>query len=97
MTVAEMRTQQMLEDEMAAEWERLNADDPNADKYYRASFNLDEACKKMTEALNCMADAVKDAEGTPGEDRLASLMNDLDNLQTEVLILKNKMRLGVSE
>ena len=84
----------MIEAEAAAEWERLNADDPDEEKFKNAGRELGYAIDHMRDALDSVFDAAKEAENTDAYDKIMSLLNDLDDLKGEVYIMKEKLKEG---
>lgn len=87
----------MYEADTAAEWERLNEEPEDAEKYRDAASEMEDACEKLGDAMNYMSDAAHEADGTVGYDRVVSLMNDLEDIYCEILILKNHMKEGRCE
>lgn len=84
----------MWEADAAAEWERLNADDPNEEKLKNAAYELGNAREYMMDALDSIYEAAKEADGTDAYDKIMSLLNDLDDLKGEVYALKEELKGG---
>ena len=84
----------MWEADAAAEWERLNEPDPDEDKLKDAADDFVTAYEHMCEAVQALYDAYKTVEGTIAEDKVASMMNDVEDLATEVSIMKNHLKEG---
>ena len=84
----------MIEDQAAAEWERINADDPDENKFIEAGYELGNAYDYIGEAMDSIFSAAKEADGTVAYDKIISILDDLNDLQGEVMILKNKLKKG---
>ena len=84
----------MWEADAAAEWERLNAPDPDDGKLTDAAYYMGYGKDKIEEALDELATAAKRAEGTVAYDRIVSLIDALDDLSSEIHILKIKLEEG---
>ena len=84
----------MWEADAAAEWERLNADDPEEEKIKSAGWWLSSAYDSVAEAMTSIGEAVKEADGTVAYDRIVSLLDDLSDLQTELYIMRDNMKEG---
>ena len=84
----------MIEAQADAEWERLNADDPDEEKFKDAGRELGYAHEHMVEALDSIYEAAKEADGTLAYDKIMSILNDVDDLKGEVYILKEKLKGG---
>ena len=87
----------MWEADAAAEWERLNEEPEEAEEYREAASEMESACEELINAIDSMSDAAKEVNGTVGYDRIVSLMNDLEDIYSDILILKNHMKEGWCE
>lgn len=87
--------QAMWEADAAAQWERENVGNPNESKYRSASYDISRAVEKVGEAVDNLFDSLRDLKGTPAEDKIISLMNDLENLGCDINIARAKLRRGV--
>ena len=83
----------MIENAMAQEWEELT-DVPDEEKCMDASYEMGYAWEKISDALDFLATAAEKTEGTVAYDKIVSLLDDLDDLQTEIHIMKEKLRKG---
>lgn len=86
--------QAMWEAAAAAEWERITEPDKDAEKMQDAAHSVGYAYDNISQAMQHLYDAFKEAEGTVAEDRIASLMNDLEDLQDDVLSMKCDLKRG---
>ena len=80
----------MWEAEAAAEWERINAD-PDVDlteAITRMGYAFDQACT-VSERL---AEAADGAKGTVYEARIMSIFEDLEQLQSDINSLQQRMK-----
>ena len=84
----------MWEQDAANQWERENADDAEEDKLKEAAYELSRAWEAMSDALDILATAAEKVEGTAAYDKVCSLIDDLDSLQTDVAAMKTLMRKG---
>ena len=91
--MADSRIDTMWETESEAEWERQNADN-DAEKMKDAADSFITAYEYMCNAVQALYDAYKAVEGTRAEDRVASMMDDVEDLATEVSIMKNHLKEG---
>ena len=79
------------------EWEKMNADDPFEERYKSASICLDDAYEHMCEALDNIAEALREVDGTDASERVEELLDDLNDLEIDVNILRKKLKKGVFE
>lgn len=84
----------MWEADAAAEWERINAPDPNEKHYLDAASSLSVAINHMDKALDYLDDAANEVEGLPAEDRIRSLFNELEEIYDSIKSLQNQLRKG---
>lgn len=87
----------MWEADAAAEWERINADDPYHDQMITAACALDISNDKLDKALDYIADALSAVDGTPMESVVRDLYDKLDDLKYSVSCLKDKYERGERE
>ena len=86
--------QAMWEADAAAEWERINEPDESEEKLKDAAELVGNAYDSMANAIQWLYDASKEAEGTIAEDRIKSVMDDLETLHDDVLSLKYRLKDG---
>lgn len=86
--------QSIWESDAAAEWERITEPNKDAEKMEEAAYDVGNAYEKIGNAMDCLYAAMKTAKGTIAEDRIASLMNDLEDLQCDVLSMKFNLERG---
>ena len=72
-------------------WEELTEPDPNEEAYIAAQKALKEAYAAIGEAMDSIYEAVQEARGTEFEDRIASLMNDVEDLQCDVETMRRML------
>ena len=85
----------MWEADAAAEWERLNADDPDAEKMKDAAVTLDDVYDRIGDAMDSLSDAAKEVDDTGAPyDKVISLLDALNDLQSEVYCLKLNFERG---
>ena len=94
MTISEIATQAMYEREVENLWERITAPNPNMDKFTEASKSLATAYEYICHAMDSMYEAVKALNETEAEDRVTSMMNDLEDLQCDIDAMKNRLERG---
>lgn len=87
----------MWEADAAAEWERLNAPDKYHKQLVGAAASLDIAVDKLDKAMDYIADAVSEVDGTPMELTVRDLYDKLDDLKYTVSCLKDKYERGERE
>ena len=92
--ISERDVDLMIEAQADAEWERLNADDPDEEKLKDAGRELGYAHEHMVEALDSIYEAAKEVDGTLAYDKIMSILNDVDDLKSEIYILKEAMKGG---
>lgn len=86
--------QAMWESAAAAEWERITEPDKDTEKMQDAAHSVGHAYESICQAMQQLYDAFKETEGTVAEDRIASLMNDLEDLQDEMISMKCNLERG---
>lgn len=84
----------MWEADAAAEWERINEPDMDAERIKDAAELVNNAYDSMANAIQWLYEASKEAEGTLAEDKVISIMDDLEALHDDVLSLKIRMKRG---
>lgn len=62
------------------QWERENASDPNQKKYEKAASSLQNVLCSMKLTMYLLQDIVRDLDGTPGEARVRSLLDGVEQL-----------------
>lgn len=87
----------MWEADAAAEWERINAPDEYHDNMIKAACSLDIAVDKLDKAMDFIADALSEVDGTPMELTVRDLYDKLDDLKYTVSCLKDKYERGERE
>ena len=90
----EQDVQAMWEADAAAEWERISKPDEDAEKMMDAAPAVRDSYHFICKAMDALYDAFKEVEGTVAEDKIASLMNDLEDLQDDVLSMKCDLERG---
>lgn len=84
----------MWESDASAEWERQNEDTPEEEKYMEAAYDMKRVWETLSEAVDRLAEVADGLDGTPGYDRIVSLIDDLEEYQNEVMVMKNHMEKG---
>ena len=87
----------MWEADAAAEWERLNEPDPSEKALKEAAKMLVGVVESLDKATDSVAEAVNILEGTPMEDRVASIMDDLEDICCDVRRMQSNFSKGVAE
>ena len=87
----------MWEADAAAEWERINAPDKYHNQMVGAAASLDIAVDKLDKAMDFIADALSEVDGTPMELTVRDLYDKLDDLKYTVSCLKDKYERGERE
>ena len=83
----------MVEDAMDREWEELN-DSAVWDKKLEAVGHINAAEEYFDKGIEILALAVEKVEGTTGEDRVASIKNEFEDLLCDLRDLKQKFIKG---
>jgi hypothetical protein len=78
------QVQEMWEADAAAEWERLNAPDPNEKELIEAGDNISRAICYLDDGADFLAEAVGNLEETPMADKIQSFLNDLEEMANEL-------------
>ena len=89
--------QEMWEAEAAAEWERINAQDPAEREMEQAAVEMKKGADLIDKAENALLDAVSSLDGYPMADRVESLLNDLMDLRIDIKSLADKYERGLRE
>ena len=87
----------MWEADAAAEWERINADDPYHDQMIGAACSLDISFDHLDKALDFIADALNEVDGTPMESVVREFYDKLDDLKYSVSVTRDKYERGIRE
>lgn len=87
----------MVEQEAAKEWERLNADDPFEDALKNAAVELKACSAQLNKVEDYLLDAIAALKGTPMEDVVSSILNDLEDVHTDIRIMATKYERGCRE
>ena len=87
--------QALKEAEDARIWEELNAPDEYEKQMEDASREMRLAIEGLLKAEDYLADAVAAVCGTPMEDRVASLLNDVEDIYFDIKVLADNFKKGV--
>lgn len=87
----------MWEADAAAEWERLNEPDPAENQMKEAAVKIEKGLKKINDGLDALADAMISLAGTPMQYKVESYMEGIENLVSELGILKDHYERGERE
>ena len=87
--------QALKEAEDARIWEELNAPDPYEKQMEDSAREMRLAVEMISKAEDYLMDAVSAVSGTPMEDRVSSLLNDLEDLHIAIVLLAEKYQKGV--
>ena len=87
--------QALKEAEDARIWEELNAPDPYEKQMEDSAREMRLAVEMIDKAENYLVDAIAAVNGTPMEDRVSSLLNDLEDLHIDIVLLAEKYQKGV--
>lgn len=82
----------MWEADAAAEWERINDVPDYSEQYKEAALDMKEATDGISTAINLLSEAVEAVKGTDAEDKIVSLLNDLDDLWTDIRIMAKELK-----
>lgn len=85
----------MWEADAAAQWERENAMTEDEEKLMASAYDLNKAYGLIDDAMDALADAIHKVEGTFAEDKLTSILNDLENLNCDLKGMKRDFSKGV--
>lgn len=96
-TIHEQNAGAMWEAEAAAEWERINADDPCRDQMLGAACSMAIAVDHLDKALDYLLDALKAVDNTPLEQRVRDLCEKAEDLKVEVDMQKDSYERGERE
>ena len=96
-TIHEQNAGAMWEAEAAAEWERINADDPYHDQMIGAACSMAIAVDHLDKAVDYLLDALNSVNNTPMEDRVRSLLEKAEDLKCEVDMHKDGYERGERE
>ena len=87
--------QALKEADDARIWEELNAPDPYEKQMEDSAREMRLAVEMINKAEDYLMDAVSSVSGTPMEDRVSSLLNDLEELHIDIVLLAEKYQKGV--
>lgn len=82
----------MWEADAAAEWERINDVPDYSEQYKEAALDMKEATDGISTAIDLLSEAVEAVKGTDAEDKIVSLLNDLDDLWTDIRIMAKELK-----
>ena len=89
--------QALKEAEDARIWEELNAPDPYEKQMRDAAMEMRLAIEQISKAEDYLADAIASVSETPMEDRVASLLDSLEDLEYSIKVLQEKYGKGERE
>lgn len=89
--------QALKEAEDARIWEELNAPDPFEKQMRDAALDLSLAIEPIGKAENYLMDAVADVSETPMEEKVAALLEAMEDLECEIKLLQEKYGKGERE
>ena len=87
--------QALKEADDARIWEELNAPDPYEKQMEDSAREMRLAVEMIGKAEDYLMDAVSAVNDTPMEDRVSSLLNDLEDLHIGIFLLAEKYQKGV--
>ena len=87
--------QALKEAEDARIWEEINAPDPFERQMTDAALDMRLATAMLDKAEDYLAEAVADVSETPMEDRVASLLNELEDLHFSIRLMAENYEKGV--
>lgn len=88
-----LAVQEAIERRDAMEWEEMNSSSV-WDKKLEAVGNINVALEHFDKGMEILALAVQKVEGTTAEDRVASILNDFENLVCDLKGLKERFVRG---
>ena len=89
--------QALKEAEDARIWEEINAPDPFEKQMRDAALDLSLAIEPIGKATNYLMDAVADVSETPMEEKVAALLEAMEDLECEIKFLQEKYGKGERE
>ena len=89
--------QALKEAEDARIWEELNAPDPYEKQMRDAALEMRLAIEQISKAEDYLADAISSVSETPMEDKVASLLDSLEDLEYSIKVLQEKYGKGERE
>ena len=89
--------QALKEAEDARIWEELNAPDPYEKQMRDAALEMKQAIDQIDKAENFLIDAIAALDETPMGDRVASLLDALEDLHCNIEYLQEKYGKGERE
>lgn len=88
----------VIKDQMDTEaWRKLNEADPCENVLIASAKDIKEATSFMDIAENRLCEAVVVLSGTPMEDKIASFLNELQDLRIDLQMLAENYAKGVRE
>lgn len=75
-------------------WEMLNTPDPAEDQMKEAAKEIEEGLTLIDNGLDWINSAVKSLKDTPMENKVESLMQDMEELAIKLSGLKDKYEMG---
>ena len=96
MTTNEIRTQELYEMECARIWEQINMADPNENKLIEAAHSLNIAIEHLNTAVDWVADAAQELSGTTMEDRVMSLVQDIEDIICDLKEMQKRWKRGIA-
>lgn len=85
----------MYERESDEMWERFTEPDEIEEKLYDCTEWLQKANDAMNNATDYLASAIEVVDGTVAEDKITSLLNDLEDLRCCVSMMCKNFKKGV--
>lgn len=89
-----MNVDEIWEKDAARQWEEMNMSNEFEQKYRSAAYDVNTAHGHVTHAVDSLYDGLKEIKGTPAEDKIKSLMDDLENLGAEISAFRQALRRG---
>ena len=78
-------------------WTLLNASDPAEQLLKQASVKLNETAGFLNISTDRLLEASEILKGTPMQDKLLSLLNDIESIESNIRALKTKYERGERE
>ena len=82
------------QDDPLAQWEALNTLTPDQERMKDAADSMQEAINRLGECISWMDSAAFYVDGMPAADKIISMMNSMDELQSEIEKLQKKLAEG---
>ena len=87
----------MIAREAEAAWSRLNAPDPESDRMKKASVEMKSADEFLGIVTDRLAEAMAVLDGTPMADKVASFLNQIEDIHCDLFTLTEKYGRGERE